>query len=177
MPQWPIRVKLIAGLTLVVGMMLTLMGGSIFGLHAFHASNLKLVDQLHELGASKELLQVVVRLENMGEVSTPEERQELRRKVGDAQQALLKYHKELRKNTTKGNRADDGRDELGLSFLIDSDLTAILTELNQGPPLEPSLPGTTTYLARHPESQPIAVAGSQDPLRLGQTIARLNHRV
>ena len=32
MPQWPIRVKLIAGLSLVVGMMLTLMGGSIFGL-------------------------------------------------------------------------------------------------------------------------------------------------
>ena len=26
MPQWPIRVKLIAGLSLVVGMMLTLMG-------------------------------------------------------------------------------------------------------------------------------------------------------
>ena len=56
MPQWPIRVKLIAGLSLVVGMMLTLMGGSIFGLHAFHASNLTLVDQLRELGASKDLL-------------------------------------------------------------------------------------------------------------------------
>lgn len=78
MPQWPIRVKLIAGLTLVVGMMLTLMGGSIFGLHAFHASNLKLVDQLHELGASKELLQVVVPLESMGDIDTPEERLELK---------------------------------------------------------------------------------------------------
>ena len=63
MPQWPIRVKLIAGLSLVVGMMLTLMGGSIFGLHAFHASNLTLVDQLRELGASKDLLESVVRLE------------------------------------------------------------------------------------------------------------------
>src|SRR5438445_746530 len=63
MPKWPIRVKLIAGLTLVVGMMLILMGGSIFGLHAFHTSNLKLVDQLRELGASKDLLQFVFRLE------------------------------------------------------------------------------------------------------------------
>ena len=63
MPQWPIRVKLIAGLSLVVGMMLTLMGGSIFGLHAFHSSNLTLMDQLRELGASKDLLQYVVRLE------------------------------------------------------------------------------------------------------------------
>jgi two-component system NtrC family sensor kinase len=177
MPHWPIRVKLIAGLTLVVGMMLTLMGGSIFGLHAFHASNLKLVDQLHELGASKELLQVVVRLENMGEVSTPEERQELRRKVGDAQQALLKYHKELRKNTTKGNRADDGRDELGLAFLIDSDLTAILTALNEGKPVEPSLPGTKTYLNRHPESEPTATAGGRRVSTLVATIQRLNHRV
>ena len=56
MPQWPIRVKLIAGLSLVVGMMLTLMGGSIFGLHSFHASNLSLVDGLRELGASFDLL-------------------------------------------------------------------------------------------------------------------------
>ena len=38
MPQWPIRVKLIAGLSLVVGMMLTLMGGSIFGLHSFQSA-------------------------------------------------------------------------------------------------------------------------------------------
>ncbi|MEJ7637057.1 MAG: hypothetical protein WKF75_03465 [Singulisphaera sp.] len=62
MPQWPIRVKLIAGLSLVVGMMLTLMGGSIFGLHAFHTSNLTLVDQLRELERVEDLLQVVVRL-------------------------------------------------------------------------------------------------------------------
>ena len=63
MPQWPIRVKLIAGLSLVVGMMLTLMGGSMFGLHSFHASNLSLVDQLRELGASFDLLEEVVGLE------------------------------------------------------------------------------------------------------------------
>ena len=78
MPQWPIRVKLIAGLSLVVGMMLTLMGGSIFGLHAFHTSNLTLVDQLRELGASKDLLQVVVRLERPAH-GTPEERRALER--------------------------------------------------------------------------------------------------
>src|SRR6185437_16209869 len=73
MPQWPIRVKLIAGLSLVVGMMLTLMGGSIFGLHAFHSSNLTLVDQLRELGASKDLLQEVVGLE-LSRTGTPEGR-------------------------------------------------------------------------------------------------------
>ncbi len=77
---------LIAGLTLVVGMMLTLMGGSIFGLQAFHASNLKLVDQLHELGASKELLQVVVPLESLGDVDTPAERLDLKDKVHKAQE-------------------------------------------------------------------------------------------
>ena len=44
-------------------MMLTLMGGSMFGLHSFHASNLTLVDQFRELGASKDLLQCVFRLE------------------------------------------------------------------------------------------------------------------
>ncbi len=80
MPKWPIRVKLIAGLSLVVGMMLTLMGGSIFGLHAFHASNLTLVDQLRELGASKELLQEVVAAGAAPHDGTPEERRRWRRR-------------------------------------------------------------------------------------------------
>src|SRR5438046_2525642 len=104
MPQWPIRVKLIAGLSLVVGMMLTLMGGSMFGLHAFHASNLTLVDQLRELGASKDLVEVVFRLETPRDGS-PDERRALERTVKDARNALVKYHQELKKNTTRGNRA------------------------------------------------------------------------
>jgi signal transduction histidine kinase len=177
MPQWPIRVKLIAGLTLVVSMMLTLMGGSIFGLNAFHRSILKLVDSLHELGTSKDLLQIVVRLENAGTAATPEERTELERKVRDAQQALNAYHVELRKNTTRGNRADDGRDELALAFLIDSDLTELLTELKPGTKIAPQLPGTATYLSRHPEKQPPLRAGVGGPTPLEQRIERLNQRV
>jgi len=150
MPQWPIRVKLIAGLSLVVGMMLTLMGGSMFGLHAFHASNLTLVDQLRELGASKDLVEVVFRLEPPRH-GTPEEYRALGLKVKDAQKALTTYYQELKKNTTRGNRADDGRDELSLAFRIDHDLTAILAELNPGGTAEPMLPGTSLYLSRHPE--------------------------
>ena len=56
MLRWPIRLKLIVGLSVVVGMMLILMGASIFGLHSFHMSYLTLVDQLRELGASGELM-------------------------------------------------------------------------------------------------------------------------
>jgi two-component system NtrC family sensor kinase len=46
MLRWPIRLKLLVGLGVVVGMMLILMGASIFGLHSFHMSYLTLVDQL-----------------------------------------------------------------------------------------------------------------------------------
>jgi signal transduction histidine kinase len=177
MPQWPIRVKLIAGLSLVVGMMLTLMGGSMFGLHAFHSSNLTLVDQLRELGASKDLYEVVVRLATPRH-GTPGEFLALEGEVRDAQQALVKYHRELKKNTTRGNRADDGFDELSLAFKMDFDLTAILSELNPGAKVTPMLPGTSVYLSRHPEV--IAEAG-EDPdsdheLELGARIERLNHR-
>src|SRR3954454_3559533 len=63
MPKWTIRVKLLAGLSMVVGMMLTLMGGAVFSLSAFHDSNLMLTDLLRELGASKELIRHVARLE------------------------------------------------------------------------------------------------------------------
>ena len=66
MPQWPIRIKLIVGLSLVVGMMLILMGGSIFGLNAFHDSKLTLENLLRELGGSTELL--ILRLALIGVV-------------------------------------------------------------------------------------------------------------
>ena len=175
MPQWPIRVKLIAGLSMVVGMMLTLMGGSMFGLHAFHSSNLTLVDQLRELGASAKMLRVVVKLEPPREGS-PQEHRALGRRVKDAQQALIGYHRELKKNTTRGNRADDGRDELGLAFKIDHDLAEILAELNPGKTFEPVLPGTAVFLSRHPEV--VAEAGGMPGRGVGldSRIDRLNHR-
>src|SRR4051812_27936230 len=136
MPQWPIRVKLIAGLSLVVGMMLTLMGGSVFGLHAFHANNLTLVDHLRELGASKDLLEAVVRLERPRH-DTPEEKKELESRARSAQEALLAYHRILRKNTTRGNRFDDGFDELSLACRIDHDLAAVLSELKPQEQVKP----------------------------------------
>ena len=169
MPKWPIRVKLIAGLSLVVGMMLTLMGGSIFGLHSFHSSNLSLVDQLRELGASMDLLEEVVGLE-LSSTGTPEGDRALEMKVRQARGALVGYYRELKKNTTRGNRADDGRDELGLAFVIDNDLTAILAELDPKRRIEPVLPGTSIYLGRHPE----VLKGASG---LHARIERLNRRV
>ena len=78
MIRWPIRLKLIVGLSVVVGMMLILMGASIFGLHSFHMSYLTLVDQLRELGASAELIESVFRLHAPRE-GTDAEMEELRR--------------------------------------------------------------------------------------------------
>ena len=73
MLRWPIRLKLIVGLSVVVGMMLILMGGSIFGLHSFHMSNLTLADQLRELGASTDLIASVFRLHAPRERTTEAE--------------------------------------------------------------------------------------------------------
>lgn len=182
MPKWPIRIKLIAGLSLVVGMMLTLMGGSIFGLHSFHASNLSLVDGLRELGASFRLLEEVVGLE-LSQTESLEGRQGLETKVHRARETLAAYYRELKKNTTRGNRADDGRDELGLAFIIDNDLAAILTELHAQAASEggtiavpvqatvgPILPGTELYVSRHPD----VLKGASG---LDAWIDRLNSRV
>lgn len=177
MPKWPIRVKLIAGLSLVVGMMLTLMGGSMFGLHAFHSSNLTLRTQLKELGTAGKLLDVFVLLQTPRE-DTPEERARLEEKVKQAQQALLAYHKELKSNTERGNRSDDGRDELSLAFKIDHDLTEILAKLNHAGATAPApmLPGTALFLSRHPEAiaEPGDVPGRE--LSLGERIDRLSRR-
>ena len=180
MPKWTIRVKLIAGLSLVVGMMLTLMGGSMFGLHAFHISNLTLVDQLRELGASTDLLESVSRLEPPRR-GTADETRALDVRVVAARHALANYFDELRNNATRGNRADDGRHDAKLAYEIDIDLTALLAALEPGsnPPL--ILHGTPGFLERNPaaaappEPEPEVAGKPWGPLKA--RIDRLNHRV
>jgi two-component system NtrC family sensor kinase len=154
MPRWPIRLKLIAGLSVVVGMMLILMGASIFGLHSFHMSYLTLADQLPELGASADLIESVNRIHAPRE-NTAAELDDMRARVVAAQDALLVYFRQLKKNTTQGSRVDSGTDELGLAFVIDDDLAEIRKELTaSSAPAETLLPGTPVYVKFHPEMLP-----------------------
>ena len=154
MVRWPIRLKLIVGLSVVVGMMLILMGASIFGLHSFHMSYLTLVDQLRELGASAELIESVFRLHPPRD-GTDAEMEDLHQRVVDAQDALWVYFRQLKQNTNQGSRVDNGTDELGLAFLIDDDLAAVRTELDpSGTPAAYRLPGTSFYVKDHPELLP-----------------------
>ena len=170
MPKWPIRVKLIAGLSLVVGMMLTLMGGAIFGLSAFHASNLMHTDLLREFGASEQLIEQVARLEapRDGKLEL-EEKRSLQVAARDARKALLAYFDELRKNAIKRNRLDDGLSERGLACGIDYDLAAILNELDPGENALAALPGTPIWVGLNPEIT--------NPVPIPQRIDRLFHRV
>ena len=154
MLRWPIRIKLIAGLSVVVGMMLILMGASIFGLHSFHMSYLTLVDQLRELGASADLIESVYGLHSPRE-GTAAEKAALRQQVVGAQDALMVYFRILKKNTSQGSRVDSGAGELGLAFLIDDDLAAIRSELDmEEGPIETLLPGTSVFVKFHPEMLP-----------------------
>jgi signal transduction histidine kinase len=157
MLRWPIRLKLLVGLGLVVGMMLILMGASIFGLRSFHTCYLTLVDQLRELGHSAQLIESVFRMRPPRADNALAERAELRERVVAAQDALWKYFTQLKKNTTQGNRVDSGIDELGLAFVMDDDLAAIKSELDPalGPPDKLLLlPGTAYYVNGHPELLP-----------------------
>jgi signal transduction histidine kinase len=173
MLRWPIRLKLIAGLSVVVVMMLILMGASTFGLHSFHLSYLTLVDQLRELGASGELMKSAARL-HAPRGNAPEEVQELKQQVIQVQEALLAYFQQLKKNSNQGSRIDSGADELGLAFLIDDDLAAILTELDEsGEPPRRLLPGTEYYVEHHPELLPPVKPATGLPAR----IERLNDTV
>jgi signal transduction histidine kinase len=172
MVRWPIRIKLILGLSVVVGMMLILMGGSIFGLHSFHVSYLTHSDQLVEMGASVDLIDRVNRLHTPRE-GTPEEKVELIERVKEAREALLTYFNLLKQNAIRGNRASSGMDERLLAFRIDDDLTAILRELDPQAAPAPALPGTAYYVSQHPELLPQSEAGTE----LKSRIEGLNHSV
>jgi two-component system, NtrC family, sensor kinase len=177
MPRWPIRLKLMVGLTLVVGMMLILMGGSIFGLHSFHISNLTLGDQLREIGASTQLFASVFRLHAPRDGTTAEEMTELKKRVLEAREALQIYYRELKKNTTQGNRADTGYDELRLALSMDEDLTAILNEIDQEHgPVEPLFPGTTVYADLLPKFKTASGLKSRID-RLYDTVSQLPNKL
>ncbi len=173
MVRWPIRIKLIVGLSVVVGMMLILMGGSIFGLHSFHMSYLTQSDQLVEMGASVDLINRIVQLKPPRE-GTAEEEAELNARVVEAREALLAYFRQLKQNTIRGNRVGGGLDELGLAFRIDDDLAEVLKELDPASEsAEPILPGTTYYVTQHPELLPPI-----EPVKdLKDRIGRLNRTV
>jgi signal transduction histidine kinase len=177
MIRLPIRVKLFVGLALVIGMMLSLLGGSIFGLHAFHDSNLTLRDSLRELGASKDLLQAVVRLDGLDNDLTWQHlpvRDGREDRVAAARQALARYYEELEKNSTRGNRADDGRDEFELAFLIDDDLTAILRQIHPRSDVDRLFERTKVYLDRHPQANIAAVGPLDGQFLLRARLDRLN---
>ena len=150
MPKWPIRIKLIAGLSLVVGMMLTLLGGAVFGLNAFHDSNLMHTDLLRELGASKELISHVARLE-VPRSDSLAEKASIQDAARQARKALVDYFQQLKQNAMRRNRVDDGLSERGLAFGIDHDLAAILNRIDPAERAGATLPGTAAWLAAHPE--------------------------
>lgn len=173
MVRWPIRIKLMVGLSVVVGMMLILMGGSIFGLHSFHISYLTQSDQLVEMGACVDLIDRVFQLHAPPDGNT-QERQKLIEGVNEARDALWTYFSCLKQNAIRGNRANSGFDELGLAFLIDDDLTHVLTELDPASgPRTPKLPGTSYYVTRHPEMLPQIEPATDLATRIG----RLKHTV
>jgi two-component system, NtrC family, sensor kinase len=175
MPKWPIRVKLIAGLSLVVGMMLTLMGGAIFGLSAFHSSNLMHTDLLHEFGASEELIWQVNRLHSPDDERL-EEKRSVQEAARDARKALVAYFNELRENAIKRNRLDNGMSERGLACGIDYDLAAILNELDPAENAQTILPGTPIWIGRNPEmTQPIAI--SERIGRLFHSVMQIPHKL
>jgi signal transduction histidine kinase len=164
---------MVVGLSVVVGMLLILMCGSIFGLHSFHVSYLTQSDQLVEMGVSVDLIERVYRLQ-APRSGTAEEKEELKSRVLDAQDGLRSYTYRLKQNTLRGNRANSGLDELGWVFLIDDDLAAIMRELDpDSPAAGPVLPGTSYYVNHHPEMLPKV----QPAADLKSRIERLNHNV
>jgi signal transduction histidine kinase len=179
LPRWPIRTKLLIGLSVVVSMMSLLMGGSIFGLRAFHDSKLTMENLLRELGGATDLLHAVRQVDE-----APARRAFLAGQVETARAALMRYHEELERNLSRGNRADDGRDEFGLVSLIDDDLTALLALARPDQAAQPLLPRTELYLSRHPELR-LAHDPEADPSdllhtrleRLYQTSDELPHRL
>jgi two-component system NtrC family sensor kinase len=176
MPKWPVRVKLIAGLSLVVGMMLTLMGGSMFGLRSYHNTYLTLADHLRELGGSKGLFEKVVMLETP-RPDDPESARALRGGIRDARAALVTYFEQLKENARKGNRADGGRDAAALAFEVDDDLTAILGYLEPSRKIPCSLLGTTGFLHERPELAALHQSGPDRDVDLQRRIARVNKAV
>jgi two-component system, NtrC family, sensor kinase len=155
--MWPIRVKLLAGLSLVVAMVLPPLATLIFGLHSLRTSIRAQDDQGREMATYQNLLKCVTRL-SLPQADFSHENRELKQHARDARRALIPYFETLKSHSTQHNQIDGG-DELAAAFLIDHDLTTILANLDPDERLQPALPGTAIYLIRHPEV--VEAAGDQ----------------
>jgi signal transduction histidine kinase len=151
-------------------MLLTLLGGSIYGLHSFHSSNLKLTDQLRELGASTRLLRTVVQIDSVPLMTTIEH-DRLRSQAIEARKALADYWELLKANAIRGHRPDV-QDELELASEIDDHLTTILAQLGPGEQFEPMLPVTKRKKQQQAELGVVGV-----PLTLSAHVVRLKQHV
>jgi two-component system NtrC family sensor kinase len=174
MLRWPIRLKLMVGLSVVVGMMVILMVGSTFGLHAFHTSNLKLGDQYKEIKQATQLFECIFRLHPPHQ-GTAEEIAELRQRVRLAQEALQTYGMQLLYNKTQGSRPSGWEDARLLALVMDEHLAEMLSEVDpsSGTPKELFLfPGTEDLLS-HPEQY----AGFTPAKELKEHIEQLNDAV
>ncbi|MDX2036233.1 MAG: ATP-binding protein [Isosphaeraceae bacterium] len=165
--RWPIRVKLILGLILVVGMMLTLLGGAILGLQSSRETYFRLANRLRELGAAKDLFERVIRLDVV-RLGVPEVNDEARRRAEEARSALTGYFEELRKNALHGATLDAA----GIAFEADYELTAILAALQPEEAVKPALNGTLKYITDRP-----ALMRAHSEADLEMRIVRLNHTV
>ena len=173
MLRWPIRLKLIVGFSVVVGMMLILMGASIFGLHSFHLSYLTLIDQLREIGASSEPVR-------LGCSAACPARRDRRRRSARAEGQVLEAQRGaaglLPSAEEEHEPGEPGRQRhwtsWGWRFLIDDDLAAILNELDPDqPPRERLFPGY------HVELIPSCCRKSRPATGLQSRIERLNETV
>ena len=113
---------------------------------------------------------------------SPQEIAELKQQVDRCAAATLStYFNQLKKNANQGNRVDSGTDELGLAFLIDDDLAAILSELDPSPSARAkALPGTEYYVEHHPELLPQVKPATGLPSRierLNETVMQLPKRL
>jgi signal transduction histidine kinase len=133
-------------------MMVILMIGSTFGLHAFHSSNLKLSDQYTEIGKALDLFRCIFRLHPLHQ-GTDEERVELKNRVVLAQEALKTYGAQLLYNREQGIRPTGWEEARLLGLVMDEHLAEMLSELDpgRGSPKDLFMFPLTEDLLNHPE--------------------------
>lgn len=145
-----LRHKSIYGLSLVLAMIGVLLAGSAAGLVSFRRANLKMVDQLPELGSATVLLRETARLDARNATSE-EGKARLAQDIGRVQTALKTYFEVLRKNTTRFIDINAKREELDLAFRTDAELTQLCRQLSPDQQFDYQFNATGFYLKNHPE--------------------------
>jgi two-component system NtrC family sensor kinase len=146
--RWRIRLKLMLGLALVVGIMALLLGGTLKGLLSYRETTKAIQSKNEEAKAASQFWESVKRIGQPGPPGN--ELADLNQKIAEAEKNLEKYEEKLKETIDKGRDLDHGYNERSQVEALNKEFADLATAVNKAQDPQVNIDGTSVPLVKEP---------------------------